>query len=153
MAGEPVDFSRTWTYKGLMASDVPNMVVTFGYINASWTLRADLTTEWTCRVLNHMRDTGTTQVTPRLPPDLADMPSRPWIDDFSPGYMERVMHLFPRQGDREPWVNPQNYAKDRRMFRHGELEDGALIFSTATGADAADNDADALPEEPLKRTA
>ena len=131
--GEPVDFSRKWTYKGLMASDVPNMVVTFGYINASWTLRADLTHEWVCRVLNHMRDTGTTQVTPRLPPALADMPSRLWIDDFSPGYMERVMHLFPRQGDREPWINPQDYRKDRKMFRRGELEDGALQFTTAPG--------------------
>jgi hypothetical protein len=68
--------------------------------------------------------------------------------------MERVMHLFPRQGDREPWVNPQNYAKDRRMFLHGELEDGALMFTTAggaaTGQDAA---AEQSEPEPLKRTA
>ena len=120
---------------GIVNSNVPNMVVTFGYINASWTLRADLTHEWVCRVLNHMRDTGTTQVTPRLPPALADMPSRLWIDDFSPGYMERVMHLFPRQGDREPWINPQDYRKDRKMFRRGELEDGALQFTTAPGLD------------------
>lgn len=141
--GEPVDFSGKWTYKGLMASDVPNMVTTFGYINASWTLRADLTAEWVCRVLNHMRATGTTQVTPRVPADLADMPARPWIDDFSPGYMERVMDQFPRQGDRAPWLNPQNYGRDRAMFRKGELEDGALRFTQAVA-----DQGQAPPEEP-----
>jgi len=151
--GEPVDLSDKWTYKGLMASDVPNMVTTFGYINASWTLRADLTSEWVCRVLNHMRDTGTTQVTPRLPQDLADMPARLWIDDFSPGYMERVMHRFPRQGDRAPWVNPQNYARDRSMFRKGELEDGALQFTRAADAAGVAAQAEAPTEPVLKRTA
>ena len=60
--GEPVDFAETWTYKGMMYSGVPNLVCTFGYINASWTLRADLTSEYVCRLLNHMDETGTRQV-------------------------------------------------------------------------------------------
>ena len=64
--GAPVDFAETWTYKGMMYSGVPNLVCTFGYINASWTLRADLTSEYVCRLLNHMDETGTRQVTPRL---------------------------------------------------------------------------------------
>ena len=128
--GEPVDFSKTWTYKGLMTTGVPNLVNTFGYINASWTLRADITAEWVGRVLNHMDATGARQVMPTLRPEDADMPARPWIEDFSSGYMSRMMHLFPHQGDREPWINPQDYARDKKMFRHGALEDGALIFSS-----------------------
>ena len=67
--GAPVDFAQTWTYKGMMYSGVPNLVCTFGYINASWTLRADLTSEYVCRLLNHMDETGTRQVTPRLRDD------------------------------------------------------------------------------------
>ncbi|MEZ5250883.1 MAG: NAD(P)/FAD-dependent oxidoreductase [Ilumatobacteraceae bacterium] len=109
--GEQVDFAQTFTYKGMSYSDVPNLVSTFGYINASWTLRADLTSEYVCRLLNHLRDTGTVQCTPRLRPSDANMPERPWIDDFSAGYMQRVMHRFPKQGDREPWINPQSYRR------------------------------------------
>ena len=129
--GEPVDFSTTWTYKGFAYSDVPNLASSFGYINASWTLRADLTCEYVCRLLNHMTATGTVQCTPRLRPADSDMPQRPWIDDFSAGYMQRVMHRFPRQGDREPWINPQNYLLDKKMFRTGHMEDGAMQFTTA----------------------
>jgi hypothetical protein len=57
------------------------------------------------------------------------MPSRPWIDGFSSGYMQRVMHLMPTQGDREPWINPQNYDKDKKMFREGRLDDGVMQFT------------------------
>jgi cation diffusion facilitator CzcD-associated flavoprotein CzcO len=129
--GAPVDFSRTWTYKGMMFSGVPNLVSTFGYINASWTLRADLTCEYVCRLVNHLDRLGATQVTPRLRNDDRGMPERPWIDDFSAGYMQREMHRFPRQGDREPWVNPQDYKRDKQMIRRGAIEDGALVFEEA----------------------
>lgn len=127
--GEQVDFSKTWTYRGVGYSDVPNMASSFGYINASWTLRADLTCEFVCRLLNHMTETGTTVCTPRLRPSDATMPERPWIDDFSSGYMERMMPLLPRQGDREPWTNPQRYSLDKKVLRKAPLEDGAMIFS------------------------
>ena len=126
--GAPVDFGKTWTYKGMMYSGVPNLVSTFGYINASWTLRADLTSEYVCRLINHMDETGTRQVTPLLRAWDQTMPPRPWIDDFSSGYMQRIMDRFPRQGDHEPWINPQNYTRDKQMIRRGALEDGALIF-------------------------
>ena len=126
-----VDFSRTWTYKGMAYSDVPNLVSTFGYINASWTLRADLISEYVCRLLNHMRATGTDQCTPRLRPSDQGMPERPWIDDFSPGYIKRVLHLFPKQGDREPWINPQNYGRDKKMFRTSAIDDGCMQFTRA----------------------
>ena len=126
--GDPVHFPDRWAYKGMMYSDLPNMVQTFGYINASWTLRADLTCEYVCRLLKQMDALGMRQCTPRLRPEDADMQARPWIDDFSAGYMQRVMHLFPKQGDKDPWRNTQNYVLDKKMIRNAPLEDGALRF-------------------------
>ncbi len=136
--GAAVDFAQTWTYKGMMYSGVPNLVCTFGYINASWTLRADLTSEYVCRLIRHMDETGTRQVTPRLRAADRDMPARPWIDKFTSGYMQRMMHRFPKQGDREPWINPQNYSRDKKMIRFGALEDGALTFSRPAAATVAE---------------
>ena len=129
--GEPVDFSTTWTYKGFAYSDIPNLASSFGYINASWTLRADLICEYVCRLLNHMSATGTVQCTPRLRRSDRNMPARPWIDDFSSGYMQRVMDRFPRQGDREPWINPQRYTRDKKMFRTAPIDDGVMQFTRA----------------------
>ena len=127
--GEAVDFSKLWTYKGLMNSDIPNMVATFGYINASWTLRADLTAEWVCRLLNHMRETNTSMVVPKVSAELHNMPQRDWIADFPAGYMTRVMHLFPKQGDREPWINTQDFRRDRKLFNQPFNQDQSLFFS------------------------
>ena len=135
--GEPVDFAKTWTYKGFAYSGVPNLASSFGYVNASWTLRADLTCEYVCRLLNHMETTGTVECTPRLRAADANMPERPWIDSFTAGYMRRVMHMFPRQGDREPWINPQSYTRDKKMFRTGQLEDGAMQFTSSAVARVA----------------
>ena len=129
--GEPVDFSQTWTYKGLAYSDVPNMASTFGYINASWTLRVDLNCDYVCRLLNHMRDTGTDQCTPRLRPSDRDMPERPWIDDFSAGYMQRMMPKMPKQGDRAPWLNTQRYSKDKKLLGNASVDDGVMQFIRA----------------------
>lgn len=129
--GDRVDFSRTWSYKGCAYSGVPNLASSFGYINASWTLRADLTCEYVCRLLNHMDSTNNHVCTPRLRDSDSDMPERPWIDDFTAGYMQRVMHMFPRQGDREPWINPQNYKRDKKMFRNSPIDDGVMVFERA----------------------
>lgn len=125
----PVDFAETFTYRGVAYSDVPNLISTFGYINASWTLRADLISRFACRVINHLRDTGCDQVTPRLRTSDHGMATRPWIEGFSPGYMQRAMPTMPRQGDREPWTNPQDYAVERRTLGRGQLEDGVLQFT------------------------
>ncbi len=127
--GVPVDFSRTWTYKGLAYSDVPNLASSFGYINASWTLRADLTAQYVCRLLNHLRATGTDTCTPRLRPTDRDMPAKPWIDGFSAGYIQRALPRLPKQGDRQPWVNPQHYATDRKMLLRDPLSDGVMQFT------------------------
>jgi hypothetical protein len=78
-----------------------------------------------------MRKTRTSICTPTLRESDANMPERPWIDNFSAGYMERVMHQFPRQGDKEPWINPQNYKRDKKMFRESPIDDGVMIFSAA----------------------
>ena len=128
--GEPVDFSKRFTYKGVAYSGVPNLISTFGYINASWTLRADLIAQFACRVLQHMRRTGTHQFTPRLRDSDLGMPERPWIADFTPGYMNRMMPMLPRQGDRAPWTNPQRYKADQRALLHDPIEDGVLQFTT-----------------------
>ncbi len=129
--GEPVDFSRTWTYKGVAYSDVPNMASSFGYIAASWTLRADLTCEWVCRLLNHMADVGADQCTPRLRPSDRDMPERPFIRHFTSGYMQRMMPMLPKQGDRPPWLNPQIHSADKQALRKDPFDDGVMQFTDA----------------------
>lgn len=126
--GKKVNVSETFTYKGMMYSGVPNLVQTFGYINASWTLRADLTSEYVCRLLNHMDEIRMTQVTPMLRPEDEGMRTRLWIDGFPAGYMTRSMHLFPKQGE-GPWRNTQNYRLDKRMVRHASVADSALQFT------------------------
>jgi monooxygenase len=124
-----VNFAELWTYKGLMVSDVPNMVSTFGYINASWTLRADLTAQWVCRALNHMAETNYTSLMPVVPHNLNNMPVKDWIADFPAGYMQRMMHLFPKQGDQEPWINTQDFRRDRKLFNQPFDQDQSLFFS------------------------
>ena len=131
--GKRVDFPDTTVYKGMMFNDVPNLVQTFGYINASWTLRADLTARYVCRLLNRMAKSGMRQCTPRLRDEDRDMPRRPWIDDFSSGYMQRSMHLFPRQGDRDPWRHAQDYTVDKKLTR-APIEDGVLVLDNPVDA-------------------
>jgi len=126
---KPVNFSNTYSYKGMMFSGVPNLVYTLGYINASWTLRSELVAEYVCRLVNHTDSLNLRQCTPRLRAQDQRMERRFMIEDFTPGYMRRTMHLFPRQGDREPWRNPQNYALDKQMIRRAPLEDGVLDFA------------------------
>jgi monooxygenase len=135
--GRPIDVPAHWSYKGMMLSDVPNLVQTFGYINASWTLRADLTAEWTCRLINRMDETGNAIAVPRLRESDADMPARPWIVDFPAGYMQRSMHLFPRQGDRDPWRNTQDFAVDKTLIRYAMIEDDVLEFARPSAPQAA----------------
>ena len=130
MDGEVIDFGDTFTYKGMMYANIPNLVQTFGYVNASWTLRADLNSEFVCRVLKTMDEKQAKVCVPRLRDEDKDMPALPWIDDFTPNYMKRVMHLFPHQSDRDPWRNTQNYTKDKKMVRKAPMEDGVLTFES-----------------------
>jgi hypothetical protein len=123
-----------------MYSGVPNLVSTFGYINASWTLRADLTSEWVCRLLQQMDESGADRVVPLLREEDAGMKTLPWIADFPAGYMQRVMHLFPKQGT-GPWRNTQDFSLDKKTLRNEPVANSALIFS-ASSNDVAVNDVD-----------
>lgn len=127
--GEPVNFADTWTYKGLAYSDVPNLVSSFGYVNASWTLRADLTCTYVCRLLNHLRDTGTDIATPRLRSSDSEMTPRPWIDDFSAGYIQRMIPFLPKQGDRAPWLNTQVFSEDKKLIGEAPIDDGVMTLT------------------------
>lgn len=135
--GKPIDFPNTLSYKGMMYSDVPNLIQTFGYINASWTLRADINAEFVCRMISRMDELGMRQCTPRLREEDKDMKTKPWIDDFGAGYMQRMMHLFPKQGEIDPWRNTQNYTLDKKTIRKAPLEDGTLLFDNPKGQPVA----------------
>ena len=124
--GECVNVADRFAYKSMMLSDVPNMILTFGYINASWTLRADIVADFSCRLINYMAENGYRRCTPRLGGDYASMSPRPWIEDFSSGYFQRAMHLLPRQGDRSPWANTQSYRLDKLQIRNQPVADDAL---------------------------
>jgi cation diffusion facilitator CzcD-associated flavoprotein CzcO len=129
--GRKVDFSKTLGYKGMMFSGVPNLASSFGYTNASWTLKVDLTCEYVCRLLNHMRATGTAIATPRL--DDPEVTPERWID-FSSGYFARSLDKFPQQGSKLPWKLHQNYARDILLLRYGAVDDGTMVFSKAGAA-------------------
>jgi cation diffusion facilitator CzcD-associated flavoprotein CzcO len=116
--GVPVDWARHTTYKGMMMSDVPNMAISFGYTNASWTLKADLTSTYVTRLLNAMRKRGMRQVTPRIGGPVEPMP----FLDFTSGYVQRAMALFPRQGTRTPWRLNQSYSRDLMALKYGSLD-------------------------------
>jgi len=126
---QKVDFSKHYYYQGMMFSGVPNLLQTFGYINASWTLRADLNSQFVCKLLQHMDERGATQCVAALTDADDGMTSRDWISDFNPGYMRRGLHLFPRQGDRGPWINTQNYLQDKKNLAKSPGEDPRLQFS------------------------
>ncbi|HIB25946.1 MAG TPA: NAD(P)/FAD-dependent oxidoreductase [Gammaproteobacteria bacterium] len=121
-----VDISKTMTYKGMMFSDVPNLVATFGYTNASWTLRADLTSEYVCRLLNFMDKKGYANCCPRTAEHVE--PEGDWLD-FTSGYVKRSMHKFPKQGSRDPWRNTQNFPKDVLAIRWGNIDNKELKFT------------------------
>ena len=129
--GEPVDFPERVTWRGIMISGVPNMAYVFGYFRNSWTLRADLVSEFVCRLLAHMQEQGDTVVVPTLRPEDADMPLRPWADpeNFNPGYVVRSSHLMFKQGDREPWTHLLEYAQERTTLPVADLDDKSLQYS------------------------
>jgi monooxygenase len=129
--GEPVDFTERVTWRGIMISGVPNMAYVFGYFRNSWTLRADLVSEFVCRLLAHMQEQGASVVVPTLRPEDADMPLRPWADpeNFNAGYVMRSMHLLFKQGDREPWTHLLEYAEERTALPAADLDDKSLLYS------------------------
>jgi monooxygenase len=124
--GKSIASGDLLAYKGIMYANVPNLSVTFGYTNASWTLKADLTSEYTCRLLNHMLQTNSKIAVPRLAHGAVEEDRAP---EFTPGYFQRAAAIMPKQGKRKPWRLDENYLLDIRTLRHGKLEDGVMEFS------------------------
>ncbi len=122
--GKPVLPAEVMTYKGMMFGDVPNLVNTFGYTNASWTLKADLTAEYVCRLLRHMDRHGATIAVARRDPAVK---AEPFLT-FSSGYVQRAVAQLPKQGARRPWRLYQNYFLDMLTIRFGRIADGVLQF-------------------------
>lgn len=120
-------------HKGTMYSDVPNLIMWFGYTNASWTLKADLTSEYACRVINHLDATGNKIAIPRTHGQKIETES---FVDFSSGYFTRAESQLPKQGKEFPWKLHQNYGKDIRLLRYGALNDEAMTFEKAHKVDA-----------------
>ncbi len=131
--GQPVNIPGTMVYKGCMFSGIPNFALSFGYTNASWTLKADLICQYVCRVLNHMDAHGYTRCVPyNRDPSVTETP----FVDFTPGYFLRAMDQLPKQGSKLPWRLHQNYIRDLRLIKRAQLEDGVLEFSGSAGAGA-----------------
>ncbi len=130
--GAKVDPGKLLNYKGVMLSNVPNLAVTFGYTNASWTLKVDLTREFVCRLIKRMDEKGATSAMPYL--SAFPNETEPFVD-FSSGYFQRVMDQFPRQHTEAPWKLHMSYFTDRKNLRELPIEDGVLQFTSP--ADAA----------------
>jgi len=131
--GQTVHPADTFGYKGIMYSGIPNLVSVFGYTNASWTLRADLISQFAVRVVSHMKEGGYTRAVPIAS---EGMPRRPYLD-FQAGYLQRVFDQLPSQGDRHPWQNLQNYKMDQKLMLEDPIDDGALVFSKTDNMKAA----------------
>jgi cation diffusion facilitator CzcD-associated flavoprotein CzcO len=119
--GRAIDPAQSVNYKGMMFSDMPNLASSFGYTNASWTLKADLTCAYVCRLLNTMRKRGLRQATPRLGDDAVATEE---FLDFTSGYVQRALARFPKQGSKAPWRLHQNYLKDLLALKYGSVDDG-----------------------------
>jgi len=143
VAGQPVNFSEHFYYMSCMFSNVPNLAGVFGYLNASWTLRADLVSAYICRVLNHMKATGTDIAVPVLTAEEEAKIVEDDIFDFSSGYIQRGKHIMPRNSATYPWRLNQDYVFDRKVMKTAAIEDGLLTFSKAGGSAL-------LPEEHLE---
>ena len=124
--GEPVDLAGRLAYKGMMLSGVPNLAFTVGYTNASWTLKADLVSEYVCRLLAYMDRNGYLQCVPVN--DDPTVQTRPLLD-FAAGYVLRSVDKLPKNGSRAPWQLGMNYAQDLITLRHGRIRDSAMRFS------------------------
>ena len=129
--GKAVDFSKTLLYKGSMYDGVPNLASVFGYTNASWTLKCELTCNFVCRLLNHMDKKGYRVCAPRNGD--ASMPEARWLN-LSSGYIQRSIDKLPKQGSKSPWKLHDNYVLDTMSLSTGSLDDGVMKFSHQRGA-------------------
>ena len=141
--GESVAFTQRFYYKGCMFSNLPNLAVVFGYLNASWTLRADVNSDYICRVLNEMRASGSDIATPVMSAETEASIVEDDIFDFSSGYIQRAKSIMPKSAVAYPWRLNQEYVADRKMMKESPVRDG-LMTLTRAGANAQ------VPEEQLE---
>lgn len=134
--GHAVDLPESFAYKGMMCSDVPNMALSLGYTNASWTLKSDLTAEYVCRLLNHMDSHGYAYCCARA--NNPSMQAESMLP-LSSGYMERGRHRFPKDAALAPWKLHQNYALDLVTLRYASLEDDVMQFERLAEHRASDS--------------
>src|ERR1700722_155915 len=121
-----LSFGGSLNYKGMIFSDVPNLASSFGYTNAPWTLKCDLTCEYVCRLINYMDRHGYRKCMPHnVDPSITELPSL----DFSSGYVQRSVAKMPKQGSKRPWRLYQNYALDIVTLRFGKVDDGVMQYS------------------------
>ena len=120
-----MNLTETIPYKGTMLSDVPNLAITLGYTNASWTLKCDLVCEYVCRLLNHMDRGGYRRCAPRFKETSGVQEP---LMNFSSGYIQRSLAELPKQGAKAPWRLYQNYVLDLLGLRFGGVADGVLEF-------------------------
>jgi cyclohexanone monooxygenase len=125
--GQPFHAADAMSYKGMMLSELPNCVMTFGYTNASWTLKADLTAGYVCRLLRYMDRKGVAIAVPRRQPGVEPAP----FLSFTSGYVQRAKGELPQQGSRRPWQVYQNYLQDMLTIRYGRIADGVMHFAAA----------------------
>lgn len=123
--GERINFSKRIVYKSVMIEGVPNLTYAFGYVNASWTLKCDLSSQYTCRLINYMDKNGHKKV---VPVSDVEMELKPFLDEFTPGYITRTIDGLLRKGDRFPWLVEQNYYLDRKILTKGAINDGFMQF-------------------------
>jgi cyclohexanone monooxygenase len=123
--GLPFKASDQMAYRGMWLSGLPNAIMTFGYTNASWTLKADLTALYTCRLLNYMKKKGFQKA---VPVKDADVQEADYLS-FTSGYVQRARAVLPKQGTQAPWQVNQNYLKDILLIKYGRLNDGVMQFS------------------------
>ena len=128
--GKPVELADRLVYRGAMIEDVPNFAFAFGYANASWTLKCDLTARFVARLLRHMARRRWTKAMPHAGGQ--DLPREP-LADFSSGYVTRAAHLLPKRGPR-PWRAEADYIADVLVAKRRRLDDGVLCFSRNTPA-------------------
>jgi monooxygenase len=127
--GEDVDLSKRLVYKGMMLEDVPNLAIAVGYTNASWTLKVDLTCDYVCRLLNHLRATGEQICRPvNDDPTIGEAP----LLGLTSGYVVRAADRFPKSGSRFPWQVRMNYLADWRATKRRPVTDEGMTFSKAT---------------------
>ncbi|WP_417611255.1 flavin-containing monooxygenase [Parasphingorhabdus sp.] len=138
--GKPVRWPDHYYYKGCMFSDIPNLAIVFGYLNASWTLKADIVSEYVCRVINHMDATSTRIANPALGKEL----EQEELFDFSSGYLQRSLHELPRNSTEMPWKLNQDYLYDKNILLNDPIDDGVLRFYGPNSQHGAEDSEPAL---------